>query len=66
VDLDQFAMSDSLAITCPHCGEAFEVPFDPDDGDAEFVTDCEICCRPMTVVVRVRGGTIDSIQVQPA
>ena len=66
MDLDQIEMSDFVAITCPHCGEAFEVPFDTDEGDAEFITDCEVCCRPMTVVVRVRAGRIDSVQVQAA
>ena len=66
VDLDQIAMSDFLAITCPHCGEEFEVSFDPGDGDAEFITDCEICCRPMTVVVLVRAGRIESVQAQAA
>jgi hypothetical protein len=59
-------MSNFLAITCPHCGEDFEVSFDPSEGDAEFITDCEVCCRPMTVTVRVHSGEIDSVQVQAA
>jgi hypothetical protein len=29
-------------ITCPHCGEDFETSFDPDEGDAEFVIDCDM------------------------
>ena len=64
VDLDQIEMSSFLAITCPHCGEDFEVSFDAGDGDTEFITDCEICCRPMTVVVHVRAGRIESVRVQ--
>jgi ribosomal protein S27E len=59
-------MSDFLAITCPHCGEEFEVSFDPGEGGAEFITDCEICCRPITVTVHVRAGRIESVQVQTA
>ncbi len=59
-------MSRFLTITCPHCGEDFEVSFDPSDGDAEFIIDCEVCCRPMTVSVRVRSGEIDSVQIQAA
>jgi ribosomal protein S27E len=50
-------MSAFLAITCPHCGEDFEVSFDPSEGDAEFIIDCEVCCRPMTVRVAADGGT---------
>ncbi|HVM60959.1 MAG TPA: CPXCG motif-containing cysteine-rich protein [Verrucomicrobiae bacterium] len=59
-------MSDFLAITCPHCGEDFEVPFDPSEGGAEFVADCEICCRPMTIIVRARFGEVDAVEVRPA
>jgi ribosomal protein S27E len=66
VDIDQIEMSNFLAITCPHCGEDFEVSFDPSEGDAEFIIDCEVCCRPMTVTVRTHSGEIDSVQVQAA
>lgn len=59
-------MNDFLNITCPHCGEDFDAPFDPSEGDAEFVIDCEVCCRPMTVTVRMHSGEIDSVQVQTA
>jgi ribosomal protein S27E len=59
-------MSSFLAITCPHCGEDFEVSFDPGEGNAEFIIDCEVCCRPMTVRVSVRSDEIEGIDVQPA
>jgi ribosomal protein S27E len=59
-------MSNFLAITCPHCGEDFEVAFDPSEGDAEFIIDCEVCCRPMTVTVSVRSREVESVQVQAA
>jgi len=55
-----------LTITCPHCGEDFEVSFDPSEGSSEFVADCEVCCRPMTVAVRVRAGEVNSVDVQAA
>ena len=59
-------VSEFLTITCPHCGKDFEVSFDPDEGGSEFIIDCEICCRPMTVAVRVRSGEVDSVQVHAA
>ena len=59
-------MSDFLTITCPHCGEDFEVSFDPSEGGSEFIIDCEVCCRPMTVAVRVRSGAVDSVEVRVA
>ncbi|MCG3147829.1 MAG: hypothetical protein PCFJNLEI_01270 [Verrucomicrobiae bacterium] len=44
-------MQSFAAIECPHCGETFEIALDSSEPDAEFVIDCEICCRPMTVTV---------------
>jgi hypothetical protein len=44
----------TVEITCPHCGEGFEIPVDPAGGpEQEFVYDCEVCCRPMVVSVTV-------------
>jgi hypothetical protein len=54
---------DALAITCPHCGETFTLAFEPSEGSAEFTVDCEVCCRPMTVSVRVADGEIEGFEV---
>ena len=59
-------MNDFVTIICPHCGEDFQVPCESDEGSAEFVVDCEICCRPMTVSVSVNNGGIDVRRVTPA
>lgn len=56
-------MNEFIALQCPHCWERFEHALDVGDGRAEFVVDCEICCRPMTVVVRVRAGAIEDLRV---
>jgi hypothetical protein len=57
-------MTDSLSIGCPHCGETFSLAFDPSEGNAEFTVDCEVCCRPMTVAIRVNGdGELEGLDV---
>lgn len=56
-------MYDALAIDCPHCGETFSLAFDESEGSAEFVIDCEVCCRPMTVTVKVSDGAVDGLDV---
>lgn len=38
---------------------------EPSDGDAEFVVDCEVCCRPMTVTVRFEDGELSRFDVAP-
>src|SRR5262245_57922874 len=34
-----------MDIACPNCGETFDLNVEPQE--AEFIIDCEICCRPM-------------------
>ncbi len=59
-------MNESLSIECPHCGETFPLALDAGEGSAEFTVDCEICCRPMTVVVRIGdNGEIEDLAIAP-
>jgi len=42
---------DLAEITCPTCFEVFEVAVPhPDEMPTEVDYDCEVCCRPMTIV----------------
>lgn len=57
-------MNDSIFIECPHCGETFSLVLDASEGSAEFTVDCEVCCRPMTVSVRVNDdGELEGVDV---
>jgi hypothetical protein len=57
-------MRDTLSIECPHCGESFTLAFDVSEGSADFVVDCEVCCRPMTVAVRIGDdGEIEGVEI---
>lgn len=54
-------MLDTVLVTCPHCGERFETTVDPSAGDAEYIEDCQVCCRPITLRLHVGhdGGLAD-------
>jgi transcription elongation factor Elf1 len=56
-------MDDVLMIECPHCGETFSLAFDVSEGSADFIIDCEVCCRPMSISVRVTDGEIEGVEV---
>ena len=56
-------VNEALSIECPHCGETFSLAFDESEGSAEFIIDCEVCCRPMSVAVRVADGSVDGVDV---
>jgi hypothetical protein len=53
-----------VQVVCPNCGEPFELSIDPEE--TELITDCETCCRPMTVNVRVVDGEIEGVDVSPS
>ncbi len=45
-------------IHCPYCGESFDTLVDASAGDADYVEDCQVCCRPIEVHLRVEGDAV--------
>jgi hypothetical protein len=44
-----------------------EILIDPAGGDVqEYVEDCEVCCRPWAISVRLRRGELESVDVEVA
>lgn len=58
-------MLEEALITCPWCWQSFELTVDRSAGTAEYVEDCVVCCRPMSVKVRV-GEPGEPIAVEVA
>lgn len=57
---------DSGQLTCPHCGETFEISVDPSEGKRQsWISDCEVCCRPLSVRVTIGKRSIE-IDADPA
>ena len=48
-------MLDSVHIRCPFCGERFEAIVDASGGDADYIEDCPVCCRPIALHLRADG-----------
>lgn len=42
-----------MAIDCPYCGEPVTILVDGTVPDQEYIEDCEVCCRPMSLRVSV-------------
>jgi hypothetical protein len=57
-------LSDTERVSCPYCGEESELLVDLVGGSSqEYVQDCEVCCRPWSVRVRVDGEGYSSVSV---
>jgi hypothetical protein len=51
-------------ISCPFCGQSFELAIDTAVPSQRFVTDCEICCRPFEVSVECEPGEVLSLETR--
>ena len=40
-----------VEIQCPYCGESFDVEIDCTAGSQSYIEDCQVCCRPITLLV---------------
>ncbi|MEE2638068.1 MAG: CPXCG motif-containing cysteine-rich protein [Acidobacteriota bacterium] len=47
---------DTQTITCPYCGEPLTIAIDVSVRRQEYIEDCQICCRPITLTVERDDG----------
>ena len=56
-DEDGHELVNSVHVSCPYCGREVEHLVDPAGGAHQvYVEDCEVCCQPWQVTLRVEGG----------
>jgi transcription elongation factor Elf1 len=52
-------------IRCPYCGENYASSIDISAGGQEYIEDCYVCCRPITIRVRVDlDGALSGIEIR--
>jgi hypothetical protein len=52
-----------FAVSCPYCGEAIELVVDCSAGSQTYIEDCQVCCKPMNVVVAVSAEGVATVNV---
>lgn len=57
-------MLDFVDTWCPACGEPLQLAIDTSAGPQSYVEDCQVCCRPMTVRVRIDEDGTPSVDVE--
>jgi len=45
--------TEPVEIQCPYCGESIEIVVDCSVESQSYIEDCQVCCRPMNLVVVV-------------
>ena len=63
--LEEFthALESGETILCPYCGQSFDLVIDTTTPTQRFTTDCEVCCRPLEVLVECEPGEVLSLEV---
>ena len=52
-------------IECPYCGERFETAIDTSGGPAQYIEDCQVCCRPIVFMLEVdHEGRLEAVEVR--
>ena len=46
-------MLDTQKAHCPYCGELIELVIDTSQEQQEYIEDCSVCCRPISVTISV-------------
>jgi hypothetical protein len=50
---DSSASPEFVVVECPYCGEPFETSADASAGMCSYVEDCQVCCQPIEMELRV-------------
>jgi len=45
--------SELKTISCPYCDESIEIVIDTSVNQQQYIEDCQVCCRPITVNVSI-------------
>ena len=51
-------LEEDLSVACPYCGEEFEVHVTSEEDGHSMYEDCEVCCRPISLHVRIEEGEL--------
>ncbi|MCR4337288.1 MAG: CPXCG motif-containing cysteine-rich protein [Candidatus Omnitrophica bacterium] len=48
-------LSSEQEFFCPYCGSPNSISLDNEGHQFKLVVDCEVCCRPILIQVRIIG-----------
>lgn len=54
--MDSARGAEFATVQCPYCGEAFGTAVDLSAGTSRYVEDCQVCCQPIDMELRVTGA----------
>jgi len=60
-----FMLEEHYDFDCPYCGSENSFPVDfTGEVHQSFVVDCETCCAPITIRLRISGDEVISVDIR--
>lgn len=56
------SLLENARIQCPYCWEWIEVVVDCSVDDQQYIEDCEVCCRPITLHIQIDSDGLPQVQ----
>ncbi|MDA3912677.1 CPXCG motif-containing cysteine-rich protein [Oleiagrimonas sp.] len=53
-----------VQVHCPYCGEPIELTIDCSLGAQRYIEDCQVCCKPIEVAVRIQHDGLPEVAVR--
>ncbi|HET9862514.1 MAG TPA: CPXCG motif-containing cysteine-rich protein [Steroidobacteraceae bacterium] len=50
---DSSLAAEFVTVDCPYCGESFGTQADASGGSCIYVEDCQVCCQPIEMALKV-------------
>jgi len=54
---------EAVNIQCPYCWEIIEITVDCSVTSQEYVEDCEVCCRPIVMSIKLARDGVPSVEI---
>jgi Cysteine-rich CPXCG len=59
-------LEEDVEVVCPYCGAIFTAFVDTSAGGYATIEDCQVCCRPIELIVGCHAGVIDQVDAARA
>lgn len=50
---------ETVSTFCPYCGEPIVLLVDCSAGDQQYIEDCQVCCKPISVELNLAGSEVE-------
>ena len=58
------SLIETINLQCPYCWEFIDVTIDCSAGDQDIIEDCEVCCKPVRLIISCNDTTLPNVKAE--